>query len=170
MNKTNLSELTFTELKALYPELTARSKSGLLEQIADAQLVSYFEVVVPDNTTEFLEKEEIVDVVSDDKTTEFDDKSETYTWYNILNYIKSVSKSSKKILIECPTTMEADLIWSRCKDELFPVLNKEEISLMASSTRRDMHLNGTCYLRFVCHTNFAHLKSIFRYDTFKKLV
>lgn len=181
-----MKNLTFTELKTLYPTLSARSKDGLLKQIKDLTALEVVaeELEVPtenvvaivnafsdyEATTALLEEEGIVSVVSDAKSTEFDLKEDTYTWYNILNYIHSISTGKEKVLIECPTTMEADLIWARCKDELFPKLHKENISLMASSTRRDMHLNGTCYVRFVCHTNFAHLKTIFRYTTFKKLV
>ena len=42
--------------------------------------------------------------------------------------------------------------------------------LMASSTRRDMHMNGSCYVRLVCQANYTHIKRLIAYNTFKSVV
>jgi len=42
--------------------------------------------------------------------------------------------------------------------------------LMASSSRRDMHVNGTCYIRLVCQSNYDHIKRLIAYNTFKTVV
>jgi hypothetical protein len=150
-----MEELTFTELKELYPTLSARSKVDLLVKIEAL------------NEIDVIADEVEVEVVVDKKV--YDAKSGSLTWYNIEQFIMTECKGRKKILVETPTTIEADFIWARINSEIFPKLNNQEISIMASSTRRDMHLNGTCYIRFVCHTNFDHLKRLMAYTDFKIL-
>lgn len=153
MEDLKLEELTLAELRNKYPNISARSKESMLSKIADT-----------------------LDVISDDieeskvDKTDYDDESGLLTWYSIEKFIMKECRGVKKILIETPTSIEADLMWSRINSEIFPKLNSQEITVMASSTRRDMHLNGTCYIRLVCHTNFDHIKRLIPYTDYKTLV
>jgi hypothetical protein len=165
----NLEELSLSELRLQYPDLKATSKKVMLEKI---DVLSTLDL--PSEPTEELEELEIelVDEVTsiESKSSDFKDSDEQLTFYNIMNYIRSVSKQKKKIIIKTSTTMSADFIWKAVKEELYPEFEKEGLTIMGSSSRRDNHINGSCYLRFVCQSNYNHLKTIFKYDTFKELV
>jgi len=156
LNKNNMEELnklTLKALKKMYPSISARSKDDMLDKIAKAM-----EVV----------EEEIIESKND--KTAYDPNNSELTWYNIEDFIFSVCNSSEKFLIKTPTSLEADLMFSRLNQEVFTKLIEKGISVMASSTRRDMHLNGKCYIRLVCHTNFEHVRGFINYTKFKQLV
>ena len=141
------------ELRELYPNIKATSKKDFIakvnEQVNDIEVID----------------EEVVEV---DKSV-YDAESGDLTWYNTESFIMQECRGNKKILVKTPTTIEADLIWARISQEIFPKLHDQDVQIMASSTRRDMHLNGTCYIRFVCHTNYEHIKRILPYTHFKVL-
>ena len=82
----------------------------------------------------------------------------------------SSAKSNKKVIIECKNKKAVDALYYALSFGMFPILNEKDISVMSSSTRRDMHLNGSCYIRLVCHTNFDHLKRLINYDTIKEVI
>ena len=149
-----LSEMSMKELRAAYPSIKAVKK------------VDFISLVEADAGKAKSESDE----VDMSKTSEFSEDDKTFTWYNILGYLEAISTSRKKVLIKCGSTMEADLIWARVKDELYPILEEQNIGVMSSSSRRDNHFNGTCYVRFVCKENFEHLKSIFAYSDSKELI
>ena len=143
-----MQELSLSELREVYPDIKATSKKRFLELIAEQE-----ELVV----------EEIAIEVPKLNLDEL-------TWYNIVEYIVGESKSSKKILIKTESSFDADFLFQHLKEKLFPILEKKSIMLMASSTRRDMHINGSCYVRLVCQANYDHIKRLIAYNTFKSVV
>ena len=152
-----MQELSLSELREIYPDIKATSKKKFLELVAEQE-----EVVVE----EILEKEEEeVAVVSLSVSN-----SSELTWYNIVDYIVGESKSNKKILIKTESSFDADFLFQHLKEKLFPVLEESNTMLMASSTRRDMHINGSCYVRLVCQANYTHIKRLIAYNTFKEVV
>lgn len=151
-----MQELSLSELREIYPDIKATSKKKFLELVAEQE-----EVVVE----EILEEEEEVAVVS---LSVFN--SSELTWYNIVDYIVGESKSNKKILIKTESSFDADFLFQHLKEKLFPVLEESNTMLMASSTRRDMHINGSCYVRLVCQANYKHIKRLIAYNTFKEVV
>jgi len=142
-----MEELSLSELRKVYPGIKATSKKKFLELVAEQQ-----EVIV----------EEVKEVVVSN--------TDELTWYNIVDYILSESKSSKKILIKTESSFDADFLFQHLKEKLFPLLEEKDIMLMASSSRRDMHVNGTCYIRLVCQSNYDHIKRLIAYNTFKTVV
>tara|TARA_R110000796_G_scaffold157887_1_gene274635 strand:- start:8 stop:460 length:453 start_codon:yes stop_codon:yes gene_type:complete len=149
-----MQELSLSELREIYPDIKATSKKRFLELLAEQE-----EVLVE----EVLEEEVVVVNVPVSNSDEL-------TWYNIVDYIVGESKSNKKILIKTESSFDADFLFQHLKEKLFPVLETENIMLMASSTRRDMHINGSCYVRLVCQANYAHIKRLIAYNTFKSVV
>ena len=143
-----MQELSLSELREVYPDIKATSKKRFLELIAEQE-----ELVV----------EEIAIEVPKLNLDEL-------TWYNIVEYIVGESKSSKKILIKTESSFDADFLFQHLKEKLFPILEKKNIMLMASSTRRDMHINGSLYVRLVCQANYTHIKRLIAYNTFKSVV
>ena len=148
-----LNELSLNELRNLYPNISARSKEDMLNRIAES-----IEIV----------EEEIIEYKKEIKP--YVEGDEDITWANIKQFVMTECKSNKKILVRTPSSIEADLIWRMINDEVFPKLNAQEVNIMASSTRRDMHLNGTCYIRFCCQAMFDTLKGFIRYTDFKDVV
>jgi hypothetical protein len=165
-----LEDYTFAELKVMYPNFITKTKKELIS-IVQANLEEIDAKIKADNLlAEQLEYAKTLEVDLSQDVLEEDDENENLTWYTIVDYIKSEAKGYKKILITCPSAMEADLLMTRFNSDLFPQLNEEGISVMSSSTRRDMHLNGTCYIRLVCIANSAHIARLMRYTEFKNLV
>lgn len=142
----DLSKLSLKELRELYPDVKATSKKVFVELVEGS--VEDIEVEVEDVSVEVAEE-----AVKDD----------------IVEYIYSQALSNKKILIELETSMDADEAFAVLQFELFPKLNKENIMVVASSSRRDMSINGSCYVRLVCKNNFALVKTLARFDTFKEV-
>ena len=153
-----MQELSLSELREIYPDIKATSKKKFLELVAEQE-----EVVVE----EILEKEEEVAVAVVSISVS---NSSELTWYNIVDYIVGESKSNKKILIKTESSFDADFLFQHLKEKLFPVLEESNTMLMASSTRRDMHINGSCYVRLVCQANYTHIKRLIAYNTFKEVV
>lgn len=144
-----MEDLTLSELRDLYPEIKATSKKKFMELVAE--------------TLEVVESiEPIEEVVLKEVTDEL-------TWYNIVEYITSQAKSNKKILIKTESSFDADFLFQHLKEKLFPLLEESGTVLMASSTRRDMHINGSCYVRLVCQANYTHIKRLIAYNTFKDI-
>ena len=142
-----MEKLSLSELRKIYPGIKATSKKKFLELVEEQK-----EVIV----------EEVKEVVVSN--------TDELTWYNIVDYILSESKSSKKILIKTESSFDADFLFQHLKEKLFPLLEEKDIMLMASSSRRDMHVNGTCYIRLVCQSNYDHIKRLIAYNTFKTVV
>lgn len=163
----DLKTKSFTELKRMYPDISARSKKSILEKIDALEVLKPVADKLDVNQIDLID---VIQVVEKEDRTKFNEESGILTWYNIEKWLFANCKSNKKILIKTPTSIEADLMWSRINSEIFPKFNQQEIRVMASSTRRDMHLNGTCYIRFVCHTNFDHIKRLIAYTDYKELV
>lgn len=162
----NLENKSLAELRILYPTLKAASKAVMLEKI---QALNEIEIVAEQLSISTDEVSAVIDELSEVNKSTYDKDSNILTWYNIEEFIFEECRSSKKFLIETPTAIEADLMWARLNEEVFPKLNEENVNVMASSSRRDMHLNGTCYIRLVCHTNFNHIKGLLPYTDFKVL-
>ena len=150
-----MQELSLSELREIYPEIKATSKKKFLELVAEQAVVV--------GGGKILEEEVVVVNVPVSNSDEL-------TWYNIVDYIVGESKSNKKILIKTESSFDADFLFQHLKERLFPVLESNDTMLMASSTRRDMHINGTLYVRLVCQANYAHIKRLIAYNTFKSVV
>ena len=149
-----MKELSLSELRKAYPGIKATSKKRFLELVRIEELV--------------LEEKVIEEKVIEFKTQE--SYSDKLTWRNIVDYIISESKSNKKILVKTESSFDADFLFQHLKEKLFPLLEEQDLMLMASSSRRDMHINGTCYLRLVCQANYEHIKRLIAYNTFKEVV
>jgi|TARA_R110000787_G_scaffold49017_2_gene117654 hypothetical protein len=143
-----MQKLSLSELRELYPSIKATSKKKFLELVAEQEEVIVEEVVV-----------EVPKLNSDE-----------LTWYNIVEYIIGESKGNKKILIKTESSFDADFLFQHLKEKLFPLLEESGTMLMASSSRRDMHVNGTLYVRLVCQANYDHIKRLINYNTFKSVV
>ena len=143
-----MQKLSLSELRELYPSIKATSKKRFLELVAEQEEVIVEEVVV-----------EVPKLNSDE-----------LTWYNIVEYIIGESKGNKKILIKTESSFDADFLFQHLKEKLFPLLEESGTMLMASSSRRDMHVNGTLYVRLVCQANYDHIKRLINYNTFKSVV
>ena len=143
-----MQNLSLSELRDLYPSIKATSKKRFLELVAEQEEVIAEEVVI-----------EVPESNSDE-----------LTWYNIVEYIVGESKGNKKILIKTESSFDADFLFQHLKEKLFPVLEESGTMLMASSSRRDMHINGTLYVRLVCQANYDHIKRLIAYNTFKSVV
>ena len=150
-----MQELSLSELREIYPEIKATSKKKFLELVAEQAVVV--------GGGKILEEEVVVVNVPVSNSDEL-------TWYNIVDYIVGESKSNKKILIKTESSFDADFLFQHLKERLFPVLESNDTMLMASSTRRDMHINGTLYVRLVCQANYTHIKRLIAYNTFKSVV
>jgi len=149
-----MKDLTLSELRGKYPKIKATSKSRFIE------LVNQLEVVGEEIEAPVEEVKAVGVVLADDELT----------WKTIVDYIISESKSNKKILIRTDSSFDADFLFGHLKEKLFPVLEEKGTMVMASSTRRDMHLNGTCYCRLVCQANYDHIKRLIAYNEFKTVV
>ena len=143
-----MQKLSLSELRELYPSIKATSKKRFLELVAEQEEVIVEEIIV-----------EVPKLNSDE-----------LTWYNIVEYIVGESKGNKKILIKTESSFDADFLFQHLKEKLFPVLEESGTMLMASSSRRDMHINGTLYVRLVCQANYDHIKRLINYNTFKSVV
>ncbi len=143
-----MQELSLSELREIYPDIKATSKKRFLELVAKQEEVIVEEVVV-----------EVPKLNSDE-----------LTWYNIVEYVVGESKGNKKILIKTESSFDADFLFQHLKEKLFPLLEESGTMLMASSSRRDMHINGTLYVRLVCQANYDHIKRLIAYNTFKSVV
>lgn len=153
-----MKELSLSELRKAYPGIKATSKKRFLE------LVNELQEVKVDKVEEIVLEKKVIEV----KTQE--SYSDKLTWRNIVDYIISESKSNKKILVKTESSFDADFLFQHLKEKLFPLLEEQGLMLMASSSRRDMHINGTCYLRLVCQANYDHIKRLIAYNTFKEVV
>lgn len=150
-----MQEYKLSELRDMYPDIKATSKIRFIELVKE-QEASSMEVILDE------EKEVAVEEVKLGK--------DELTWKTIIDYIVSESKSTKKILIKVDTSFDADFLFNYFKEKLFPILEANGTMLMASSTRRDMHINGSCYCRLVCKNNYEHKKRLIAYNTFKTVV
>ena len=136
----NLSKLSLAELRELYPDIKATSKKRFIELVDES-----------------LEVEEVIEEVAVEESKE-----------DLVDYLYSEARGKKKILIEFESSMDADDAFTMLQFELFPKLNEEGILVAASSTRRDMSLNGTCYVRLACKSNYALVKTLSKFNTFKQ--
>ena len=143
-----MHKLSLSELREVYPDIKATSKKRFLELVVEQEGAIVEEVVL-----------EVPKLNSDE-----------LTWYNIVEYIVGESKGNKKILIKTESSFDADFLFQHLKEKLFPVLEESGTMLMASSSRRDMHINGTLYVRLVCQANYTHIKRLIAYNTFKSVV
>jgi len=142
-----MKELSLKELRDFYPNIKATSKVDFISQVEAIEAELFAEEVV---------------VVEENKDTIKQDE--------LLEYIATQMNTQNKILIKCEDSLTADDLFLVCQYELFPRLNERKISVLASSTRRDMSLNGTCYIRICCKKNFDHLKRLMIYNTYKEIV
>ncbi len=169
-----LEDYTFAELKVMYPSIVTKTKKELISIVQANLEETDLAIKEANSIAEQLEYAKTLEVELEQEVSliepEEDENNDNLTWYTIVDYIMSEAKGSKKILITCPSAMEADLLMTRFNTDLFPKLNEEGISVMSSSTRRDMHLSGTCYIRLVCIANSAHIGRLMRYTEFKNLV
>ena len=140
---TDLKGLKLKELRKLYPAIKARSVDEFLTELAEAQE---------------LEGEIVVEVDGEVDPSE-----------RVLNFIVENIKSNKKILVKTPTTMDADNLFAITQFELFPALEKRGISIVASSSRRDMSINGTLYVRYSCQSNHALVSTLTKFTDFLDL-
>lgn len=138
-----LKDLKLKELRELYPDISARSKDEFLKEVAKAQEVE-FEVVKPE---------------IDEPESEMD----------IVDYLELQAPTKEKILIKCADSNEADNLFAVLQFELFPKLSEKGMSVVASSARRDMSLNGTCYVRVTCVRNYPVHKGLVKYTQFKEV-
>lgn len=148
-----LNDLSLQELRKLYPNVKARCKRVMLEKIAKE-----LEVVAAEQ------------VEAKDINEELDLESPVLDWKTVNDYILAKAESYDKILIQCETSIAADALFRQLNTEVFPQLNKRGLLLMANSNRRDFHINGTCYVRLVCRTNYDLVKKLTRFTEFKDLV
>ena len=91
------------------------------------------------------------------------------TYDNLLEYVAGKINTREKILIKCEDSLTADDVFLNFQYKFFPLLNKKGISVLASSSRRDMHINGTLYVRLACKNNYEHVKGMLPYTTFEEL-
>ena len=158
----DLSELSLQELRVLYPGIKATSKMNFLEKVSELNQ----ETEQPEQALDSkLTAEEVIEL-----PVASDNYEGALNWTTVIGYLESVSKSSKKILIKTESSFDADFLFNHVKERLFPILEENGTMVMASSTRRDFHFNGTCYCRFVCQMNYNHIKSLMAYNTFKEVV
>ena len=169
-----MKELTLSELREIYPSIKATSKKRFLELVAEQQeSVDDLAALEADGVeNEYLASQKNVNDFKESKSDKITQglNTDELTWYNIVDYILSESKSNKKILIKTESTFDADFLFQHLKEKLFPVLEESNTVLMASSTRRDIHMNGSCYVRLVCQANYTHIKRLIAYNTFKTVV
>tara|TARA_R110000822_G_scaffold91697_1_gene211259 strand:+ start:1336 stop:1803 length:468 start_codon:yes stop_codon:yes gene_type:complete len=154
-----MQELSLSELREIYPEIKATSKSKFLQLVAEQEQESIVLELNVEGNIELYEE-----------PTKEVGYSDELNWQNIVEYIISESKSNKKILIKTESSFDSDFLFQHLKQKLFPLLEENGLMLMASSTRRDMHINGTCYVRLSCQANYAHIKRLIAYNTFKSVV
>ena len=142
-------DLTLAELREKYPEISARSKSDFLKKI------------------ELLEdaEENIADSFSSEEVLDLDAPFITHS--TLEEYIRTVMLTRKKILIQCINSIEADAIFRKLTDEVFQKLG---VSVAINTSRRDISMNGSCYMRFVCQTNHDLVKRTFNFTDLKDLV
>ena len=140
-----LSDFKLSELREMYPNLKATSKKKMIELI---------ELALAEDVT-VSEVEFVGDTVREEDL-EF--------------YIETLVDKREKVIITCENSQEADNLFYILQYDLFPLLEKKGVTVMASSTRRDIHLNGTCYIRLVCKNNFEHLKGLTKYTVIKEIV
>lgn len=155
--KNNL-ELSLSELRELYPEIKATSKARFLElvkeiNVEDIEVID--EVIVTEEIKDYIKTEFSKDEISEDK---------------LLEFIASQIMTRNKVLIQCDDEASVNDYFLQCQYGLFPKLNDKGVSVLASSTRMDMSLNGTCYIRFVIKRNFEHMKQLMVYNVFKTIV
>lgn len=154
----NLHDLSLKELREQFPEIKAISKSDFIAKVTSIEDEDVSEI------------ETVHVVVEANETITVSDGSKNLLPRELTPYLKEMTKSNKKILIKLETSFDADFMFNHLKEDLFPALQKDGLTVMASSTRRDMHLNGTCYCRLVCQSNYNHVKTLIKYDTFKEVV
>lgn len=138
-------DLTLAELREKYPTISARSKSDFLNKI---ELEANIE-----------------DSVSSKEVLDLDAPFVTYS--TLEEYIRAVMLTRKKILVQCVNHTEADAIFRKLTDTVFPNLG---VSVAINTARRDVSINGTCYMRFVCQTNYDLVQRTFNFTDFKDLV
>jgi len=98
------------------------------------------------------------------------EKPFTLNHENLLEYIASKINTREKILIKCEDSLTADELFYNCQYRFFPKLNEKGITVLASDRRRDMHINGTLYVRFSCKNLYEHVKKLINYTTFEEFV
>jgi hypothetical protein len=152
-----LEDFTFAELKEMYPSIAAKTKKALIEAI---------EVNVANIDSEIKESNSLLDKLESDEVIV---NENLLTINEVKEYLLENATSNKKILIKCESTLDADDSFLVIQHELFPVFNEMGLSVMASNKRRDMHLNGSCYVRLVCSRNHDHLMRLMKYTDFKDL-
>ena len=150
----NLEDFKLSELREMYPNIKDTSKKGFIEQVRA--------ILIASPHTE----EEVIPVV--EETAKLDDNQIPVE--DLLLFIAENVPTRNKILLKAEDSLTADELFLHCQYKLFPKLNEKGISVMASSSSRDMHLNGTCYVRIACSRTFDHLKSLMVYNVFKELV
>lgn len=143
-----MKELSLKELRKLYPNIKDNSKEGFLAKV-DALEAEVIE-------TEVVAEEVVAEAVTEEKV-------------DLVKYLLDNAKSKKKVLVQLETSLDADEAFLTLRYELFPVLNKEGISVVASESRRDISINGSFYVRLSCKKNFNHFKGLVKYTDFKQI-
>lgn len=92
------------------------------------------------------------------------------TFDNLLEYVAGKMTTREKILIKFEDSLTADDVYLNFKYKFFPLLNKKGISVMSSSRNRDMHINGTLYVRLCCKNNYNAVKGLLPYTTFEEIL
>lgn len=172
----DLSALSLSELRVLYPSIKATSQARFLELVAELEQVKEVEVVAPEvvevvTPEESATEESATEVVEDIKEYIKDSfEGEDIPEELLLEFIASQILTRNKVLVKCVDSNTADEYLIQCQYKLFPLLNDKGISVLVNSSRRDLHLNGTCYLRFAAAKDYDHLKQLMIYNTFKTIV
>lgn len=156
----DLTTLKLKELRVLYPTIKAVSKEEFLRELAEQEaakeiVVTAEVVVVPPKPAE-----PVVTEIAEANEPELD----------IVDFIYAHAKSRDKILIELPDSMEADNAFAILQEELFPKLQADGLMLVASSVRRDMSINGTCYVRLTCKKNFSWVVKTVKFNIIKTII
>jgi len=181
-----LKDLKLSQLRELFPDIKARSKDEFLNELAIVQEVDYEtisneEVVEVENEpkklSELTADEPIINLELEQKALENMKIADDYgkskglvSEEGVITAIVESIETRKKILVKCSDSVEADNMFEITRVELFPLLEKRGISILASSPRRDMSINGTLYVRYACKTNYNLVKTLAKFDTFLELV
>lgn len=156
MNKT-LKDLKLSELRELYPNLVANSKDkmiALIEKELESENV-WVNPELKDGGENVIKKEKVND--------------DNLSVVELISFLEVIAKTNNKALIKCQSSMDADAIYTMLVDELLPTLNEDGINVVSSSSRRDFHINGTCYVRLVCKNNHSHMAQLIKYNVFKEV-
>jgi len=167
MNEVNLQDLKLSELRKLYPHLKATSQVQMLELIELDKLANA--EASNDNPLAGGIESNVVSEATASLTGLVKNDDDVLNIRSLVALLNVVAKTNNKVLVKCQNSIEADLIYTVLSKELVPQLNENGISVVSSSTRRDFHLNGSCYVRLVCKNNYTHMAGLIKYNVFKEI-